>query len=107
MIRKDFSARRGELFPILLETGQHSEIPLIQYRTAVPLDVAGASALLLVGSAVLCQGGTGKEKRQSADGEDIVVHGNLLRREWRCYLRAAVILGGGCAWYLLLRSSPD
>ena len=62
---------------MLLEAGQHSEIALIQYRTAVPLNVAGASALLLFGSAVLRQGGTRKEKRHSADDEDIVVHGYL------------------------------
>lgn len=61
---------------MLLEAGQHSEIALIQYRTAVPLNVAGASALLLFGSAVLRQGGTGKEKRHSANDEDIV-HGYL------------------------------
>jgi hypothetical protein len=77
VISEDFSTRRGELFPVLLEAGQHSEIALIQYRTAVPLNVAGASALLLFGSAVLRQGGTGKEKRHSADDEDIVVHGYL------------------------------
>jgi hypothetical protein len=47
VIVKNFSTRRGELFPVLLEAGQHSEIALIQYRTAVPLNVAGASALLL------------------------------------------------------------
>ena len=38
---------------MLLEGGQHSEIALIQYRTAEPLDVASASALLLFGSTVL------------------------------------------------------
>jgi hypothetical protein len=37
---------------MLLEAGQHSEIALIQYRTAVPLDVAGACALLF--SVPLC-----------------------------------------------------
>jgi hypothetical protein len=77
LIREDFPARRGELFPVLLEAGQHREIALIQYRAAVPLNVAGASALLLLGSAVLRQGGTGKEKRQGADDKDIAVHGNL------------------------------
>jgi hypothetical protein len=77
VISEDFSTRRGELFPVLLEADQHSEIAL-QYRTAVPLNVAGASALLLFGSAVLRQGGTGKEKRHSANDEDIV-HGLPLR----------------------------
>jgi hypothetical protein len=56
VISEDFSTRRGELFPVLLEAGQHSEIALIQYRTAVPLNVAGASARLLFGSAVLPPG---------------------------------------------------
>jgi hypothetical protein len=39
---------------VLLEADQHSEIAL-QYRTVVPLNVAGASALLLFGSVVLRQ----------------------------------------------------
>ena len=38
---------------MLLKAGQHSEIALIQYRTAEPLDVASASALLLFRSTVL------------------------------------------------------
>jgi hypothetical protein len=38
---------------MLLEAGQHSEIALIQHRTAIYLDVAGASALLLFGSTVM------------------------------------------------------
>lgn len=41
---------------MLLEAGLHSEIVLIQYRATVPLDVAGASALLLFGSTVLRHG---------------------------------------------------
>ena len=48
---------------MFLEAGQHGEIALIRYRTTVPLDVTGASALLLFGSTVLRHGGTGKEKR--------------------------------------------
>jgi hypothetical protein len=44
---------------------------------AAPADIAGASALLLFGSAVLRRGGTGKEKRHSADDEGIVVQGYL------------------------------
>jgi hypothetical protein len=63
MICEDLSARHGKLFPVLLEAGQHSEVALIQYRTAISLDVAGASALLLFGRPVLRHGGTGKEKR--------------------------------------------
>jgi hypothetical protein len=62
MIGEDFSTRRCELLPVLLQAGQHSEIALIQYRTAVSLDVASASTLLLFGSTVLCHGGTGNEK---------------------------------------------
>jgi hypothetical protein len=77
VIRKNPFTRRGELFPMSLKAGQHSEIALIQHRTAVPLGIAGASALLLFGSAVLCQGGTGKEKRESADDEHIFIHKNL------------------------------
>ena len=75
---------------MLLEAGQHREIALIQYRTAVLLDVAGASALLLFGSPVLRHGGAAEENRQSADDEDIRVHGNLfLRRGWRGFRRAS------------------
>jgi hypothetical protein len=77
MIREDFSARRGKLSPVLLQAGQHSEVALIQYRAAEPLDVAGASTLLLFGSTVLRYGGTGKEKGQGDDDKDIIIHGNL------------------------------
>ena len=77
MIREDLSARHGELLPVLLKAGQHCEIALIQYRTAVSLDVAGASTLLLFSSTVLRHGDTGKEKGQGADDKDIVVHGSL------------------------------
>ena len=80
VIRKNPFTRRGELFPMLLKAGQHSEIALSQHRTAVPVDIARASALLLFGSAVLCHGGTGKEKRESADDEHIFIHGNLFSR---------------------------
>ena len=69
MIREDLSARHGELFPVLLQTFVHCEIALIQYRTAVSLDVAGASTLLLFGSTVLRHGGSGEEKRQGADNK--------------------------------------
>jgi predicted nucleotidyltransferase len=44
---------------------------------AAPPDIAGASALLLFGSAVLCGGSTGKEKRHKASDKDILVHGNF------------------------------
>jgi hypothetical protein len=62
MIGEDFSTRRSELLPVLLQASQHSKIALIQYRAAVTLDVASASTLLLFGSTVLCHGGTGNEK---------------------------------------------
>jgi hypothetical protein len=62
-VSEDFSARRGKLFPVLLQAGQHSEVALIQYRAAVSLDVAGASTLLLLGSGVFRHGGIGNEKR--------------------------------------------
>jgi hypothetical protein len=90
MIRKNLSTRRGEFFPMLLEAGQHSEIALIQYRTAVPLNVAGAGTLLLFGSTVLRHGGTAKEKRQSADEKDTVVHGNLCAMDGAVNSRAGV-----------------
>jgi hypothetical protein len=77
MIREDLSARHGELLPVLLKAGQHCEIALIRYRTAVPLDVAGACTLLLIRSSVLPHRGTGEEKRQGADDKDIVFHENL------------------------------
>jgi hypothetical protein len=77
MIRKNLSTRRGELFPMLLKAGQHSEIALIQHPTTVPLDIARASSLLLFGSTVLRHGGTGKEKRKRAGDKDIFVHGDL------------------------------
>jgi hypothetical protein len=63
--------------PVLLKAGQHREITLTQYRTAVPLDVAGACTLLLIRSSVLRHGGTGEEKRQGADDKDIVFHKKL------------------------------
>jgi hypothetical protein len=63
--------------PVFLKAGQHREIALIQYRTAVSLDIAGACTLLLFGSSVLRHGGTGKEKRQGTDDKDIVFHANL------------------------------
>jgi hypothetical protein len=66
VIGEDLSTSRGELFPMLLEAAQHGEIALIQDRTAIPLNVASARALLLVGSTVLRHCGTGKQKRQSA-----------------------------------------
>jgi hypothetical protein len=43
MIREDISARHGGLFPMSWQAGEHSEIALIEYRTTVSLDVAGAS----------------------------------------------------------------
>jgi len=88
MIRKDLSAHRGEFSPMLLKTCQHCEIALIQHRTAVPLDIAGARALLLLGSTVLRHGGAGRDKRQSDDDEDKLFQGNLLmqRRALRLLL---------------------
>lgn len=67
MIREDLSARHGELLPVLLKAGQHCEIALIQYRTAVLLDVAAACTPLLLGSSVLRHGGTAEKKRQGTD----------------------------------------
>jgi hypothetical protein len=63
--------------PVLLKAGQHREIALTQYRTAVSLDVAGACALLLISSTVLRHGGTGKEKRQGTGDKDMLFHGYL------------------------------
>jgi hypothetical protein len=63
--------------PVLLKADQHREITLTQYRTAVPLDVAGACTLLLIRSSVLRHRGTGEEKRQGADDKDTVVHEDL------------------------------
>lgn len=77
MIRKDPSTGRDELFPVLLKARQHREIALIQYRTTVSLDVAGARTLLLLGSTMLGHGGAGKEKREGADAKDVVVHGTF------------------------------
>ena len=87
VIGKDLFTSRRELFPMLLKAGEHSEIALIQYRTAVPLDVAGASALLLFSSTVLRLGCTAEEKRQSADDGDILVHGN-------CFAPRLALLSG-------------
>jgi hypothetical protein len=77
MIRQNLFASHREFFAILLKAGQHGEVALIQYRTAVPLDVAGAGALLLFGSTVLRHGRTGRKKRKGADDEEISVHGSL------------------------------
>ena len=59
VIRRGPFCTRGEFCPMLLKAGQHSEIALIQYRAAIPLDIAGARALLLLGSTVLRHGSTG------------------------------------------------
>lgn len=80
MIRKDLSTGRGEFLPMLLEACQHREIALIEHWTAIPMNIAGASSLLLLGSTVLRDRSTGKEKRQGAEEKDILVHGNLFSR---------------------------
>jgi hypothetical protein len=80
VIRQDLSAHHGEFCPMLLKAGQHRKIGLIQHGTAVPLDIAGARALLLLGSTVLSYGGTGRDKRQSAADEDRLFHRNLLKQ---------------------------
>jgi hypothetical protein len=46
-----------------LWTAGHHKIALIQNLTAVPLNLAGASALRLLGSTALRHGGVRKEKR--------------------------------------------
>ena len=91
VIRKDLSAHRGELSPMLLKTRQHRKIALIQHRTAVPLDTAGARALLLLRSTVLRRRVTAREKRQSAGDEYKLFHENLLmqRRAAASSLRTA------------------
>jgi hypothetical protein len=53
MIREDLFARHGELFLVLLQACEHGKIALIQYRTAVSLDVAGASRCNCFRSTVL------------------------------------------------------
>lgn len=78
VIRKDLSAHRGELSPMLLKTRQHRKIALIQHQTAVPLNTAGARALLLLRSTVLRRRTTAREKRQSARDEYKLCHENLL-----------------------------
>jgi hypothetical protein len=77
MVRENLFARHGEFFAILLKAGQNGEVALIQYRTEVPLDVAGAGALLRFGSTVLRHGRTGRNKRKDPDDEEISVHGSL------------------------------
>ena len=62
MVGEDFPTRCREFFPMLLQTGQHCEIALINYRTAISLDIADAGAVRLFGSTVLRQGGIGKEE---------------------------------------------
>jgi hypothetical protein len=62
VIRKNPFTTGGELFPMSLKAGQHIEIALSQHRTAVPVDIARASALLLFGSAVLCRHWKGKAR---------------------------------------------
>jgi hypothetical protein len=97
-IGEDLSAKHGELFQILLKAGEHSDVALLQYRTAVPLDVAGACTLLLFGSTVLRHGG--------ADNKDIVVHGDL-RLKWRCNCPAARARNAGIELSRKLRSGSD
>jgi hypothetical protein len=62
---------------MLLKARQHSEIALIEHRTAVPMNIVSASLSLLFGSTVLRDRCTGQEKRQGAEEKDIRVHGNL------------------------------
>jgi hypothetical protein len=45
----------------LWKAGHHNEIALIRQQTAVPLDLAGASPLLLFGSTVQRHGGVRKK----------------------------------------------
>jgi hypothetical protein len=83
MIRQNLSTGRGELFPMLLKAGQYGEIALIQYRTAVPLDIARACALLLFGTTVLRHGGVGNEKQQTGGDKKKFDHRDLWRgKNW-------------------------
>jgi hypothetical protein len=51
-----------------MQAGEHSEIALIEYRTAVS-GSCWRKPLLLLGSTVLHMGCIGKEKRQGADNK--------------------------------------
>ena len=53
VVRKNLFAGSGELVPMLLKTGQHCEIALIEHRAAVPMDIARAGSPLLLGANVL------------------------------------------------------
>lgn len=83
VIGENLSASRGELFPMLLQTGQYREIALVQHRTAVPLYINRARALLLFGSTVLRHGGAGQEKRRKASGKEKRFHDNFSCRKWQ------------------------
>jgi hypothetical protein len=74
MIRKNLFAGRREFLPVLLEAAQHGEIALVEHRTAVPMNIAGASSVLLFGSTMLRDRSIGQDKRQGADENDIPVH---------------------------------
>lgn len=92
---------------MLLESRQYGEIALVQCRTAVPLDITRPSALLLVGSALLCQGGTRKKNRHSAGDKDIVIHGTFLGSEGDVIGGRLLFWQEAALCYLPIRSSPN
>jgi hypothetical protein len=78
VIRQNLLAGSAQLFSMLLKASQHSEITLIKHRTAVPLYIAVARALLLFGAAVLrYRGGSWNEKRKTGGNSKIFDHRNL------------------------------
>jgi hypothetical protein len=77
VVGQNFPAGRGEPLPMLLKASQHREIALIEYRTAVPLDIAGARALLLFGTTVLRDGCARNENYQKGSGKGISRHKDL------------------------------
>jgi hypothetical protein len=97
--RKEPSYNSRRVFPKLWKAGHHSEIALIQQLTAVPLDLAGTSALLLFGSTVQCHGGVRKRKRNR---QEKFYSGSLLeRRRWSDGdIRRGLRVGADIAWRL-------
>ena len=62
---------------MLLQARQHGEIALIEHRTAVRVNIVGASLPLLFSPTVLRERSTRKEKRQGTDEKDMRFHRNL------------------------------
>lgn len=70
-------ASSAQLSSMLLKTSQNSEVSIVQHRPAVPLDIAGTSALFLLSTAMLRKSGVRTEERQKSGSPYVFRHGDL------------------------------